>query len=55
MAQARVLAMLLGESDPEEQAEVEALLAKNADLQTYRERAEQRLGLVEEAMRGKAL
>ena len=52
--EARVLAMLLGESDPEEQAALEALLEEDAELQAYREQTERRLGLVDEASRDKA-
>ena len=52
--EARVLAMLLGEIDPSEQAEVEALLAENTELRTFRDLTAKRLGLMEEAVKGKA-
>ncbi len=51
--EARVLAMLLGECDADEQTVVEGLLAENPDLQAYRESAERRLDLLGEASRGK--
>ena len=52
--EARVLAMLLGQSDAVERATVEALLAENNELQVYREQTESRLGLLDEASRDKA-
>ncbi|MFP6854836.1 MAG: hypothetical protein VB980_03570 [Opitutales bacterium] len=52
--EARVLAMLLGESDSKEQVAVEALLANDADLQAYRDQTALRLGLMKDATKGKA-
>ena len=52
--EARVLAMLLGESDPEEQTALDELLAEDADLRAYRDRTANRLGLMGEAAQGKA-
>ena len=51
--EARVLAMLLGECDDEEQTTVEDLLSKSPELQAYRESAERRLDLLREATHGK--
>ncbi|SVC63500.1 uncharacterized protein METZ01_LOCUS316354, partial [marine metagenome] len=47
--EARVLAMLLGEADAAERAEIESLLVKDSELRAYREQMEQTLGLVGEA------
>ena len=49
--EARVLALLLGEADPAERTELEALLAEDPQLQAYHEQMEQTLGLAGEASR----
>ena len=49
--EARVLALLLGEADPAERTELEALLAEDSQLQAYQEQMQQTLGLAGEASR----
>ena len=47
--EARVLAMLLGEADASEKANLEALLSEDVELQAYREQMERTLSLAGEA------